>query len=972
MGDERERSRQFGFVGFRTEEQAAEALRYFNNTFVDTARLRVEFALPVAHASLPRAWSKYTKGTSGYARREAKKHESERAARALEDGQAARPLLARAAKRLAAQRRRARAPDAAAADDPKLAEFLELMRPRGEQALWADDGRAAAGEGARRGGHPAVASASTQAVESRKTGGRGVMLNRTHITFKDDEEGLQFDDAAGGDGSDDEMYEENAGAGDNGGDGDGNGTDAAGGEPDAMVMDDDVDDLAYLRSRVRKGEGASTAAGDDASSSDDDSDDDSDGSGSDSDGSADGADDSEATGADCGGGQPAATPSGEGDGGAEIDYNALMQGGGQGAEGGADQAQDGTGGGAADPSAEELAATSGRVMVRNLAYCTTEEDLTALFSPHGELTEVHLVRDRRTRQSRGFAYVLYMIPECAPKAAEALNGAIFQGRLISIVPALPSNRNGAAAAAAAGLGGDDDGDGKGAAEAGGGAGKAAPNTSTFKAQREEERRKGAGRGEDAVAAAKGALFMRADTVAQGAAAHLGVTKRDLLDVEGDDAAVRLALGEVHAVAETKATLRAAGVDVDRLEAAAGRNDPTALLPSAGASRCLLVKNLPFECDEAELEQLFGKKAPVTRVVLPRSRALAIVEYATAADAKGAFKALAYRRFKASPLYLQWVPDGVVGEPPKDGEGEGSGGGGGGVEGTTAARDKAAKRQAVEKATTAAAEDGAGGDADGAQEADADADAEACVLYVKNLSFKTGDEALRKHFSKGARKVRDSLRHASVARKRRGEGKVGADGGDGITLGYGFVEFATAAAAREAAAKLDGSKLDGHTLSVAVSRARATGGNAVKGSDGAKRKGKFTKVIVRNVAFEATRKDLQTLLSPFGHLRSLRLPKKFDGSHRGFAFAEFVTSAEAAAAVEALRSAHLYGRHLVIEPAKADEGVDQITKRAADRLVGGAADDVRARKKAKRDGQAGSTGRGSGKAGAATGRHSVFE
>ena len=76
--------------------------------------------------------------------------------------------------------------------------------------------------------------------------------------------------------------------------------------------------------------------------------------------------------------------------------------------------------------------------------------------------------------------------------------------------------------------------------------------------------------------------------------------------------------------------------------------------------------------------------------------------------------------------------------------------------------------------------------------------------------------------------------------------------------------------------------------------------------------------------------------------------------------------------EALRSAHLYGRHLVIEPAKADEGVDQITKRAADRLVGGAADDVRARKKAKRDGQAGSTGRGSGKAGAATGRHSVFE
>ena len=48
----------------------------------------------------------------------------------------------------------------------------------------------------------------------------------------------------------------------------------------------------------------------------------------------------------------------------------------------------------------------------------------------------------------------------------------------------------------------------------------------------------------------------------------------------------------------------------------------------------------------------------------------------------------------------------------------------------------------------------------------------------------------------------------------------------------------------------------------------------------------------------------------GQIKSLRLPKKFDGSHRGFAFIDFLTRQEADNAFEALHSTHLYGRHLV--------------------------------------------------------------
>lgn len=49
----------------------------------------------------------------------------------------------------------------------------------------------------------------------------------------------------------------------------------------------------------------------------------------------------------------------------------------------------------------------------------------------------------------------------------------------------------------------------------------------------------------------------------------------------------------------------------------------------------------------------------------------------------------------------------------------------------------------------------------------------------------------------------------------------------------------------------------------------------------------------------------------------RLPKKFDGNHRGFAFLEFTTKQEAGNALEGVGGTHLYGRRLVVEYAAAD-------------------------------------------------------
>ena len=73
-------------------------------------------------------------------------------------------------------------------------------------------------------------------------------------------------------------------------------------------------------------------------------------------------------------------------------------------------------------------------------------------------------------------------------------------------------------------------------------------------------------------------------------------------------------------------------------------------------------------------------------------------------------------------------------------------------------------------------------------------------------------------------------------------------------------------------------LDGHKLSLQLSRSSNASSDSDKKKAKAKRKGEglvgdeeegSSKLVVRNVAFEATRKDLVALFGPFGHLKSCR-------------------------------------------------------------------------------------------------------
>jgi len=76
-------------------------------------------------------------------------------------------------------------------------------------------------------------------------------------------------------------------------------------------------------------------------------------------------------------------------------------------------------------------------------------------------------------------------------------------------------------------------------------------------------------------------------------------------------------------------------------------------------------------------------------------------------------------------------------------------------------------------------------------------------------------------------------------------------------------------------------------------------------------------------------------SAHGHLKSVRLPKKFDARTRGFAFLDFVSRREAENAYAALRHTHLLGRHLVLEWAEeAEQDLDVLRMKAGVGFGGG--------------------------------------
>jgi cold-inducible RNA-binding protein len=78
-----------------------------------------------------------------------------------------------------------------------------------------------------------------------------------------------------------------------------------------------------------------------------------------------------------------------------------------------------------------------KLYVGNLSFETTENDLQDLFEQHGTVNEVHLMMDRLTGKSRGFAFVTMNDDEQAKVAMSATNRHELNGRALSVNEARP-------------------------------------------------------------------------------------------------------------------------------------------------------------------------------------------------------------------------------------------------------------------------------------------------------------------------------------------------------------------------------------------------------------------------------------------------------------------------------------------------------------------------------------------------------
>ncbi|KEQ87040.1 hypothetical protein M438DRAFT_268136 [Aureobasidium pullulans EXF-150] len=510
---------------------------------------------------------------------------------------------------------------------------------------------------------------------------------------------------------------------------------------------------------------------------------------------------------------------------------------------------------------EEKVRASQRLYLRNLSYATREDDLRTAFAGFGNLEEVHVPIDPKTGSTKGFAYLHFATGDSALQALRDMDGKVFQGRLLHILPAAAKREDKL----------DD----------------FALSKLPLKKQQAIKRKR------EAASATFNwnSLYMNADAVMSSVADRLGVSKSELLDPTSSDAAVKQAHAETHVIQETKSYFKENGVDMD------------AFKKRERGDTAILVKNFPYETKASELKELFEQHGKIKRFLMPPSGTIAIVEFEHAPEARAAFASLAYRKIHTSVLFLEKAPKELF-------------------------QATAPLTDSTDRETTQAGLDAKASASELLQETGTEVSAgTTSTLFVRNLNFSTTTDRLTDIFRPLSGFLTARVKTKTDPKK---PGQV-------LSMGFGFLEFASKQQAAAAITAMDGYSLDGHKLQLRASHKATDAAEERRKEDKAKKlAARGTKIIIKNLPFEATKKDVRALFAAYGQLRSVRVPKKFDKGARGFAFADFTTPKEAENAMDALRDTHLLGRRLVLDfaaedPDDAEAEIEAMAKKAGSQL-----------------------------------------
>jgi multiple RNA-binding domain-containing protein 1 len=231
----------------------------------------------------------------------------------------------------------------------------------------------------------------------------------------------------------------------------------------------------------------------------------------------------------------------------------------------------------------------------------------------------------------------------------------------------------------------------------------------------------------------------------------------------------------------------------------------------------LVKNIPYGTSIDELREAFGSHGRLKRLLMPPAGTIAVVEFAEARDAGKAYTSLAYKRMKDSIIYLEKAPEGLFDGPPDIKRKE----------------DRETAASATEETRSSGSEQ---------------AVVPGSTIHLGNLSFGTTTDRL-----KGVFHHLPGFLYARVATKVD-PNKPGVL----LSQGFGFVGFKDAESAAKAIKGMRGFVLDGHVLKVNFAgRGQETEQSAKAGEEKGKER-KKTKMVVKNLPFEANKKELWEL------------------------------------------------------------------------------------------------------------------
>jgi len=377
------------------------------------------------------------------------------------------------------------------------------------------------------------------------------------------------------------------------------------------------------------------------------------------------------------------------------------------------------------------------------------------------------------------------------------------------------------------------------------------------------------------------LYINQNAAIEAIAQKLNIPKAEILSVDNSNLAVQVSAMETIIINETKKWLEEVGINLNVFKGSRQNCERS--------KTTLLIKNIAFSVKKTELEKMFSHYGMMSRFLLSPSNTLGIAEFIDEKHAENCIKNCSYYEVEGLPLYLEYAPEGLI-ATKKEKE-----------------KEKLEKLKEKENA--------------GVVEKIDLVNNTGKIVFVSNLNFITSDDDLKNLFANNGFNVVE----AKIATHKKG--------GNTLSSGYGFIELATEKEATKIIKTMQGSILDEHSLKLSIAKSKTDKETKLLGNKRhSENHGDYdyvgedienTKLLVKNVAFEANRQELRELFKSYGEVKSVRFPTKIDGTHRGFAFVDFVSHDEAKNVFINLQNTHFYGRKLVFEWAEKEKSLEEL-------------------------------------------------